>query len=422
MGEKISKTCSFPVLIFFAVFFIAATIAFASKKEREGRDLDEIKFWHSIGLYNKDVLNSLITAFNENNRQTPVKGVFQGNEEDLYLKLFSQEKLPDIVQVPVHLLPSLQENGYIVDITPFIPDKIYEDIPEKIWKSVSIENKTYGMPFSYNVDILFVNQHIIRISGVRQDEIPMSWEKIAAIAGKIKKNSRGKWGLYIPLETTAQFISFTQSYTGRPVIENGKIEINTGEVIGAMRFLQQLVYKDKIMPAKITVDEGEGLFLSGNLGIMLASSLKLVHTESKLPYDLNVWNLPGGKETAPTIEGTCLAILASDPKREKDAFKFVEYLVDYENAIKWHTHTGSPSIKTSVKKSFDLLIFYEDNPNHMTSAIDLEKGEVFNPASGFSNVDNIIKKALEEIMINGEDPEDILNIAQTEIDKLDLVY
>jgi multiple sugar transport system substrate-binding protein len=411
----------FSVLIFSAVFFIAFTIAFASKKDRGGRDLNEIKFWHSFGLYNKDVLNSLITSFNENNRQTPVKGVFQGNEEDLYLKLFSQEILPDIVQVPVHLLPSLQGNGYIIDTTPFISDNIYEDIPEKIWKSVSIENKIYGIPFSYNVDILFVNQHILRISGVRQDEIPMSWEKISEIAGKIKKNSRGKWGLYIPIETAAQFISFTQSYTGRAVIENGKIAVNTGEVIEAMLFLQQLVYKDKIMPAKITVDEGESLFLSGNLGIMLASSSMLVHTESKLPYDLNVWNLPGGKKTAPTIEGTCLAILASDPKREKDAYNFAEYLVDYDNIIKWHTHTGSPSIRTSVKESFDLLIFYEDNPNHMTSAIELEKGEVFNPALGFLNVDNIIKKALEEIMINGEDPEDILNAAQTEIDKLNLV-
>jgi len=422
VGKKKSKTWFFPVLIYSAVFFIAVTIAFASKKEKGGQDLDEIKFWHSIGLYNKDVLNSLITAFNENNRQTPVTGVFQGNEEDLYLKLFSQEKLPDIVQVPVHLLPSLQESGYIVEITPFIPDKIYEDIPEKIWKSVSIENKIYGIPFSYNVDILFVNQHILRISGVRQDEIPISWEKIAAIAGKIKKNSRGKWGLYIPVETAVQFISFTQSYTGKPVIENGNISVNTDEAIEAMRFLQQLVYKDEIMPAKATIDEGEGLFLSGNLGIMMASSAMLVHTESKLPYDLNVWNLPDRKETAPTIEGTCLAILESDPKREKDVFKFAEYLVEYDNTIKWHTHTGSPSIRTSVKKSLDLLIFYEDNPNHMTSAIELEKGEVFNPDSGFLSVDDIIKKALEKIMINGEDPEDILNAAQTEIDKLNLVY
>jgi len=58
----------------------------------------------------------------------------------------------------------------------------------------------------------------------------------------------------------------------------------------------------------------------------------------------------------------------------------------------------------------------------LTSAIELEKGEVFNPDSGFLSVDDIIKKALEKIMINGEDPEDILNAAQTEIDKLNLVY
>jgi multiple sugar transport system substrate-binding protein len=398
------------------------TAASASKNERENREQNEIKFWHSLGQHNKDVLNSLIKTFNEANRQTTVTGAFQGNEKDLYLKLFSQENLPDIVQIPVQLLGPLIEKGLIADISPIIPENILEDIPDKYWSPVTIDSKIYGMPFSFNVNILYVNQHIIRISGVRQEEIPLSWDSIATIAEKIKKNTRDKWGLYVPIETTAQFIAFSQSYSGKPVIENGKISINTAEVIGAMRFLQKLVYKNKVMPAKITFDEGEGLFLSGNLGIMFASSSMLVQIESKLPYDLNVWKLPAGNETSPVVTGTCLAIIVSDQRREKEAFKFVEYLVNYENSIKWHTHTGSPSIRRSANKSLDLLIFYEDNPNHITSAIELEKGKVFSPPPSILEVDKIIKKALEEIMINGEDPEDVLNTAQSRIDKLNLVF
>jgi ABC-type glycerol-3-phosphate transport system substrate-binding protein len=419
---KNSKSFLLHVLVVSVVFFTALAAAFASKKGEEGSDRNEIKFWHSLGLHNKDVLNSLIKTFNKTNRQTPVIGVFQGNERDLYLNLISQENRPDIVQLPVQLLGPLIEKGLIADMTPLIPENIIEDIPDKFWNTLTKDRRIYGMPFSFNVNILYVNQHIIRISGVRQGEKKLTWDSIAEIAGKIKKNTRDKWGLYVPLETSDQFIAFTQSYTGKPLIKNGKIEINTADVIGAMYFLQKLVYEDKIMPAKITVDEGEGLFLSGNLGIMLASSSMLVYLESQLPYDLNVWSLPSGNETAPVITGTCLAIIASDPRRERDTFKFIKFLVSDENSIKWHTHTGSPLIRTSAANSLDLLIFYEDNPNHITPVIELEKGKVFNPASGFSDAEKIIKKALEEIMINRGDPEDVLNKAQSKIDKLNIMY
>ena len=117
-----------------------------------------------------------------------------------------------------------------------------------------------------------------------------------------------------------------------------------------------------------------------------------------------------------SVFGTCLAIVRSNAKREREAFKFIEYIVDYEQAIKWHTHTGNPAIRSSVKKSLDLLIFYEENPNYMTSVIELESGRVFTPSFDYFSVSDVIKNALEEIMVNKEDPEAVLNRAQNTID------
>ena len=220
------------------------------------------------------------------------------------------------------------------------------------------------------------------------------------------------------MNTLQDFISFVESYTGKPVIENEKITIYTDEIISAMNFLQDLVYQFRFMPAKISVDEGENLFLSGNLGILFASSSMLVYTESNLPYDMNVWHLPSHKNIVPVVSGSCLGLLKSNTKKEREAFKFLEYLTEFENAVKWHTHSGNPAIRSSVKQSLDLLIFYEDNPNHMSPAIELDKGKIFNLGSEYLNINLIMKKALEEIMINGEDPEKILYGAQNEIDRL----
>jgi len=417
--------CGRKLIVYFLLLLIAlylSAIPVQAGKKQKSEEKRELRFWHSIGTYNKDILTSLIQSYNETNRLTTVKGVFQGNDEEVFRKLFSQETLPDIVQLSVQFLPSLTEKKYLTDLTSLLPNRIKEDISEKFWNTVSFHDRIYGIPFQYSVNLLFVNQHIMRISGVRQEKTPESWNEILMVAERVKGNLSNQWPLYIPMESTAHFISFVQSYTGTPVIQNGKIVVNTDEVINAMKFLRDLVYQRKIMPAKITIDEGENLFLSGNLGVMSASSSMLVYTESHLPYDMNVWHLPSSRNTRPVVTGSCLTILKSNPRWEKEAFKFIEYLADYENAIKWHTHTGNPAIRTSVKESLDLLIFYEDNPNHMASVNELERGVIFNPSSGYLELNTIIKEALESIMIKGEDPGKILQEAQKKLDRLGTVF
>jgi ABC-type glycerol-3-phosphate transport system substrate-binding protein len=410
LARRQTKLYVLYALIVFAL--IAPAYAGRGKPQEE----KEIKFWHTVGTHNKDVLNEIIKAFNRENLSKPVIGAFQGNQRELLLKLLSQEKLPDVIQAPVQALKQLYEKDLLVDLTPFVSEELREDIAEKYWQSVTIDGGIYGIPFEYSVPILYVNEHILRISGVKQEVRPKSWEELHSIAQKIKRYSRKKWALHIPINTASQFLSFVRSYTGTPVVREGRFSINNEEVVSAMRFLQDLVFQSKIMPAKVSPDEVETLFLGGNLGIMLNSSSRLVYTESNLPYDMNVWYLPAESDLQPLVTGSCLALVKSKVRREKDGFSFIEHMVDYEHAIKWHTHTGSPAIRTSVKESLDLLIFYEDNPNHMSSVIELERGKIFDPESNFLALDSIIGDALDKILIKGEDPQKVLSEAQKKID------
>ena len=103
-------------------------------------------------------------------------------------------------------------------------------------------------------------------------------------------------------------------------------------------------------------------------------------------------------------------------------------MTSQQSSIRWHTHTGSPAIRTSVRDSIDLLIFYEESPNHMSSTIELDRAKVYNPPLDFLRekgrsfdylgYSRTMKVALEEIMINGRNPAEILGAAQREIDSL----
>ena len=397
------------------LFLCSSGLLAAGGKNKAARE-SNLQFWHSVGSHNKAVLSSLVDGYNENGRQQKVESVFQGSDGDLYLKLLAQENMPDIVLLPVQYMQVLRDRAIIVDITPHIPDRMKEDINQKYWEALAIDEGTYGIPFSFHSSILYVNQHMLRISGNRLEREPDNWEAFVPILQKIRDNTDGKWGIHIPMENLIHFITYVESFSGTKVVENRRLTVYSPKSVEAMRTLQDLVFQHQVMPPKLTATDAEQLFLSGNLGIRMEKSSRLVYTQSNLPYNLTVWNLPNQADFPPLLGGSCLAITSSGLKRAREVFRFIDFLVNYENSIKWHTHTGSPAILESARDSIDLLIFYEENPNYMTPIIALEKGTVFSPRYDYFSIDAVVRAALDRIMINGEDPQPILADLQRELD------
>ena len=89
-----------------------------------------------------------------------------------------------------------------------------------------------------------------------------------------------------------------------------------------------------------------------------------------------------------------------------------------ENSIKWFTHTGVPPLKKSIKDSLELLLFYENNPNYSIPMFEFDRGRVFPKIKHYYEINEIIKNAVEEIMINGESPGESLDKAQNRIESL----
>ncbi|MFW6137827.1 MAG: extracellular solute-binding protein [Spirochaetota bacterium] len=401
-------------LLFIFIYTLNPGHSFCRGK-KEKKEPGELRFWHSIGIGNKDILNSMVQSYNQTDPKMPVKPVFRGDEEELYLKLQSRETLPDIIQVPVYFLQNLQQKDYIIPLGSFISNQMLSDIPGKFWDSVSVLNHIMGIPFSYSLNLLYVNQHIVKTSGPTIKSRMVTWNDISSLTAGIKKTIGDKWGMFIPMETLIQFISFVESYSGKPLLKDQKLIVDTPEAVSAMEFLQQMVYQNTVMPAKITVNEGHQIFLAGNLGMLFAPSSILVYTRSHLPYTLDVWQLPAREETRPVVKGTCLGIVKSTSRREKESYRFIEYMVNYNNSIKWHTHTGNPPIRKSVRESLDVLIFYEENPGYLVPVAELNRGKIFNPRFDYASINKIIQKALEEIMLNRKPPAKVLSNAQKEI-------
>lgn len=381
-------------------------------------EIEEIKFWHSVGTQNKDVLTSLIEEFNRSQPHLRVQGVFQGDEENLFRKVLSPEKLPDLALLPVHLLPYLQQGKHLAPLDGFLPDDLRADIDDKFWESATLEGRIYGVPFQYTTSILYVNQHLLRISGSRAARESESWAHLQAVGEKIRVNTQGNWSIFMPMDGLIDFIAYVESYTGRPLAGQGRLQVDGEGSIEAMRFLQRLVYEHRLMPPRITLNEAQQLFLSSNLGIMTAASSLLAFNQSTLPYNMTVWHLPRTGQVRPLITGNCLVVMRDSGVGVNRVMHFIEHLVSRDNIIKWHTHTGTPAVRTSVQDSIDLLIFYEENPNYTTPIIELEQGRIFTPSFDYLEANIVMKEALARIMLNNADPGPVLRDAQAKLDRL----
>ena len=101
------------VLVIIAVLILILPNMLAAGGKKPSSEDEALIFWHSVGTDNKETLAGLIESYNAQNESKPVRGVFQGQEDDLYLKILSQVGTADIVELPVQYIAPLQKKGYI---------------------------------------------------------------------------------------------------------------------------------------------------------------------------------------------------------------------------------------------------------------------------------------------------------------------
>ena len=406
------------VLIFTILFILSSGFySYPSRKKTQTKKADYIEIWHSFSQSKKELLNSQIERYNNLNQSIKVKSVFKGKPEDLYLDLLARENLPSIAIVPTFYLKVLAEMDLIIDLGGYLPSKLKKDIPEKFWDSVTVNGKIYGLPFIYTFPVFFINQNIIQSRGIPYTEEPANWDQIFNTLKRIKETT-DKYGVYIPTDSLYDYIEYVESYTDKKVYFKDRIDISSDSAIEAMDFLQKAIYELRYMPEKLTPEEAQNMFFSGKLAIILSDASNLVNFKSTIPYILGVWPLPFGKNTRPMLIGTSFVIINSSKRYENESYKVLEYLLKYENILRWYTHTGAPPIRNSIKESLELLVFYEENPNHLIITNEAEKADVFNPDFDYISYNKIVKKAIEEIIINEKSPSLIMKKAQSELEAL----
>ena len=387
----------------------------------------ELTFWHSMSIYQGDTLEQLVEEYNNNNEDIQVRLIFQGLYDDMKIKLINAVKtgdLPDVSQVAIEYLDVFIDDNRIEPITDYISEDNKNDILSQFWNGVTRQREIYAFPFNHSVQVLYYNKDAFEKAGLDPDKPPKTWEDVIKYGKKLTKDFDGdgtidQWGILVSLEGVFGFTPLIRQVGGEFLNDDrSKALFNSEEGVRVMELVQKMAYEYKIMPSNWTLFEGTSAFLQGKIAMGPITCAGIKFAEDNLPWKLGIAPLPYIENKSVLLGGAGLVIFSKSSHRRKAAMNFISWLTNKENSIRWHEKTGYLPIRKSAMESFELQSFHRLNPNYKVPVEQLSYSRPPDFTPYLPQIDQIVRYAIEDIMINRKDPQKTLNIAAEKVNNL----
>jgi ABC-type glycerol-3-phosphate transport system substrate-binding protein len=387
----------------------------------------EITFWHSMSIYQGDTLERMVQEFNDRSPDVKVKLIFQGLYNDMKTKLLTAAKtgdFPDIAQIAIEYMDVFIYDRKIDPITDYISEDDKSDILPQFWNGVTRERDIYAFPFNQSVQVLYYNKDAFRKAGLDPEKPPKTWSEVIEYGKKLTKDfdndgSVDQWAVLISLEGVFGFTPLIRQVGGEFLNEDRtKALFNTAEGVRVMQLLQDMAYTYRIMPSNWTLFEGTNAFLQGKIAMGPITCAGIKFAEENLPWELGIAPLPYIENKSVLLGGAGVVTFAKSSARKRAAFDFIQWLTSKDNTILWHEQTGYLPIRKSAIESFELQSFHRTHPNYRVPIDQLPYSRPPDFTPYLPQIDQIIRYAIENIMINRKEPRQILDLSADKINDL----
>jgi ABC-type glycerol-3-phosphate transport system substrate-binding protein len=247
---------------------------------------------------------------------------------------------PDLGYNPMYWIPAWYRNGFISDLTKYIPELNITDWYEGSWGSSLYGSKYYSIPDRREPDVVYYNADLFEKAGIK--EFPSTMDEFLAAAKKLTTQDVAGFGLAMASHSTlpSQILNFLYAFGVDPITADGKgTTFLEPETIKAVQFYIDLYRKYNVTQKSATGDsrdEIRRLFMAGKVAMMI-DGLWAAGTFDQLAPDLN-WKT-GVFPQVSGLERSCLAqgwdwVIYSHSNYPDEAFRFIKFMTQPENMAK----------------------------------------------------------------------------------------
>jgi sn-glycerol 3-phosphate transport system substrate-binding protein len=400
-----------------------------------------IDFWHSETAANGTILQRLIDRFNASQDEVRVRLLFQGNSDDIILKLLTSLRggdVPALVDLKDADFQVMVDSDGATPAQEFIDAEGYDlsDFDEKAVDYYSADDKLYAVPFAITVPMLFYNKVPFQEVGLDPDKPPQTLDDVRAYSEKLLKVD-GAGNVVrsgIAMDMGAWYVEMILAEHGELYVNNNNgrdgrateavFNNDTGQAY--FRWWDEMVSKGWAFNVGRNPNIADALLAvaAGRAAMAVSSSAALRSVLDVLEAGLEGVELgvgpfpavPGG--TGGTgVFGRALWIMNKRPEAEQQAaWKLARWLAEPEQQAEFFVSTGFLPVRLSAYDLEASRQVLEKYP-YFQVPVDLfvetpSTPEKLGPRIGpFSKVREIVVQEWEETIAGGKDPVQALDDA-----------
>ncbi len=240
---------------------------------------------------------------------------------------------PDVFAMDGPLFPDYQSRGVLLDLKPYIDRDGYDLglLADQAVADFTTPDGQFGLPRDLNVVALYYNKKMFDKAGLPYPDGTWDWAKLTDVAKQLTiRNAAGKvsqWGFYTETTDMENFWSELVWQNGGEIIsaDHKTSLVGSDQAAAAIQFLQDLIWKDKVMPDAAITDALGDAFEQGQAA-MEANGSWLVATDQAAGLDFGIAPLPKGPAGQATSINPTGAVIYKGTKSPDAAWAFVKYL------------------------------------------------------------------------------------------------
>jgi multiple sugar transport system substrate-binding protein len=246
---------------------------------------------------------------------------------------------PDVFAMDGPLFPDYQSRGVLLDLKPYI-DRDAFDLNQLVEQGVAdfttSDGGQYGLPRDLNTIILYYNRTMFDEAGLAYPDESWDWDKLVEVGTALTKDLDGngtvdQWGFYTETTDMENYWSSLVWQNGGDIISADKTKtlLGTPEAAGGIQFLQDLIWKHRIMAEPALFAETGDAFEQGKAAMEANGSwLVPTHTAAseELGFTFGMAPLPAGPAGRFTSVNPTGAVVYQGTKAPDAAWEFVKYL------------------------------------------------------------------------------------------------
>ncbi len=312
-------------IIFTVIIILVAVLLFCFKPNAPKEN--ELVFWTlQLGTFDK-YINGIIQEFEQNNPDVKIKWVdvpYSEGEKRTLAALLTDNP-PDLINLTPDFSAMAAQKSALFEI----PKEVMSAYPSAMYPSLSYNGKFFAIPFYLTSAITFVNNDLLKKSGI--NSLPKTYDDVFALAEKVKK-STGYFAEMPTINENDTFLKILNKYGITP--DNGLQSENATKLFERYKYL----YQNNLIPKEsLTQSHREALekYMSGQIVFLQAGAnfLNIVKENAPTVY--------ANTSLAPQIVGSTgkydfslmNLIIPAKAKNKDTALKFALFLTNKQNQL-----------------------------------------------------------------------------------------